>query len=175
MKPLSERLDAIPWPRAKARERALHKFARTDGNVVPSFSEIPSGFVHREIDPLNAFPVVDVVAADVARSGRPALIVTGGLGQHNAVIVVEDGVARDVAADFGLEGLSDRPVYGITVADIDNDGEDEIVMTEHTGIVVYSRGPGDRRYERSDLDIELPDRSLPIAVAFGDTLSLIHI
>ena len=169
MKPLSERLDAIPWPRAKARERALHKFARTDGNVVPSFSEIPSGFVHREIDPLNAFPVVDVVAADVARSGRPALIVTGGLGQHNAVIVVEDGVARDVAADFGLEGLSDRPVYGITVADIDNDGEDEIVMTEHTGIVVYSRGPGDRRYERSDLDIELPDRSLPIAVAFGDT------
>ena len=175
MKPLSEMLDSVPWPRAKARERALVEFARTEGNVVPSFTEIPSGFEHREIHPLNAFPVVDVVAVDVTRSGTPALIVTGGLGQHNAVLVVEDRATRDVAYEFGLEGLSDRGVYGITVADIDNDGEDEIVMAEHTGIAVYSRGPGETKYERTELDVELADRSLPLAVAFGDTRGTGHL
>ena len=169
MKPVSELLDELPWPRAKRRDLALSHFAKTDGNIVPSFSEIPSGFEHKATDPRNGFPVIDVVALDVAHVGTPALLVTGGLGQQNALIMIDDGVARNVAHEFGLEGLSDRAAYGIAVADIDGDGQDEIVIAEHTGIVVYSRRSGQTKYERSDLDVELPDRALPLAVTFGDT------
>lgn len=167
MKSLSERLDVLPWPRAKAREEALQAFV-ADGNVVPTFSEISSRFEHLRV-PKRSFPALDVVAADVAGRGTPQILVTGGVGQHNAVLVVSNGSVIDIAYDLGLEGLADRAVYAIAIADIDNDGEDEIIMAEHTGIVVYSRDPNELRYQRSTLDVDLPDRALPLSLTFGDT------
>ena len=167
-KSLSERLVHLPWPRAEERAEAVAEFSRTEGTVVPSFSEISSRFEHLR-DPGKAFPALEVVAVDVTRSGTPAILISGGVGQHNAVIVVHNGATNDIAYDLGLEGLTDRAVYGIAVADIDNDGEDEIIMAEHTGIVVYSRDPGEIKYERSTLDVELPNKALPLSLTFGDT------
>ncbi len=167
-KSLSELLLPLPWPRARERAEAMTRFAQVEGNVVPTFTEISSRFEHQR-EPGKAFPALEVVAVDVTRSGTPAILISGGAGQHNAAIMVRNGTTRDVAYDVGLEGLADRAVYGIAVADIDNDGEDEIIMAEHTGIVVYSRQPGEMRYERSTLDVDLPDRALPLSLTFGDT------
>ncbi len=168
MTPLSKRLDSLSWPRSLERERAVEAFARTTGNIVPEFSEISSRFDHQAVKK-RSFPAADVIAVDVTRNGTPELLVTGGVGQYNALIEVANRTTRDIAHDVGLEGLVDRAAYGIAVGDIDNDGEDEILMAEHSGIAVYSRRPGEMRYERRSLAVELPDRALPLSITLGDT------
>ena len=162
---------SIPTLGKRHRDKALAAFQKQDGNVVPTFTEVANGFEHLLEDVHDSFPALDVKALDVTRTGSNALLVTGGLGQHNALIVVEDGRVTDVAGEYGLEGPLDQAAYGIAVGDIDNDGEDEILIGMENGIYLYSRSPDATAYTEKKLDIELPepDRVLPLSITLADT------
>ncbi len=161
----------IPTPGKHRREKAVREFAAQEGNVVPTFTELPNFFVHRIEDIHESFPALDVKAIDVTGSGTPGVLVTGGLGQHNHLIVLKDGKATDIAGDYGLQGPIDQAAYGIAIGDIDNDGEDEILIGMEDGIYLYSRSPGSDRYTEEKLGIELPepDRALALSLALSDT------
>ena len=111
-------LSVLPTPKKMMREKALKKFAQEDGNIVPTFSEIKNDFVHSLDDVLVSFPAVDVKVTDATRTGKAAVLVTGGLGQHNALFVIEDGKAKDIAKDYGLEGPTDQAAYGLSLIHI---------------------------------------------------------
>ena len=162
---------SIPTLGKRHREKALKAFQEQSGNVVPTFTELSNGFEHLLEDVHDSFPALDVKAVDVARNGTNALLVTGGLGQHNSLIVVEGGQAKDIAGEYGLEGPLDQAAYSIAIGDIDNDGEDEILIGMENGIYLYSRSTSSTAYSERKLDIELPepDRVLPLSIALADT------
>ena len=164
-------IKSIPTLGKRHREKALAAFRKEDGNIVPTFTELPNDFVHVLEDVHDSFPALDVKAVDVTNTGSKALLVTGGLGQHNALFTVSDGTVTDVAGEYGLEGPLDQAAYGIAIGDIDNDGEDEILIGMENGIYLYSRPPGAKSYTEKKLDIELPepDRVLPLSIALADT------
>ena len=166
------RLEAIPTPGKRHRDKMLKGFVKDDSNIVPTFTEAPNDFVHQLEDVMVSFPGLDVKATNATRrSDKPAVLVTGGLGQHNALIVIEDGKAVDVAEQYGLQGPLDQAAYGIVVGDIDNDGEEEILVGMESGIYLYSRSADSDRYTEERLDIELPEaeRAIPLSLALADT------
>ena len=160
---------SLPSVGKKLRARDLKAFAKHKGNIVPTFTELAHSFEHTLAKWPISFPALDVRAVHATRRDTPDVLVTGGLGQHNALIVIEDGQARDTAHDFGLAGPLDEAGYSIVVGDIDNDGEDEILIGSDSGIYLYSRSPGEQRYTEERLDVELPDRAIASEMVLGDT------
>lgn len=168
---------SIPTPGKHRREKIIKEFAAQEGNVVPTFTELANDFEHLLEDVHDSFPALDVKALDVSRNGTNAVLVTGGLGQHNALITIEDGKAKDIAGEYGLEGPLDQAAYGIAIGDIDNDGEDEILIGMESGIYLYSRSPESHSYTETRVDIELPDpeRSLALSMNLADTRKSGHL
>ena len=162
---------SIPTLGKKLRERAIKAFGKHKGNLIPTFTEVANDFDHMLAKWPGAFNALDVKATNVRRGTSSEALITGGLGQHNSLIAVEDGVVKDLAEEYGLLGKADEAAYSIVVGDIDNDGEDEILIGTDSGIYVYSRSAETARYSEEKLDIVLPDtgRSNPMAMTLGDT------
>ncbi len=162
---------SIPTPGKRLREKSVKAFAKHKGNVVPTFTELSNDFEHVLAKWPEAFNALDVKATNARRAAPSEALITGGIGQHNALIAVEDGRVRDLAEEYGLRGRADEAAYSIAVGDIDNDGEDEILIGTDSGVYVYSRSAGTDRYSEEKLDIELPDtgRSNPTTLVLGDT------
>ncbi len=51
-------------------------------NVVPTFTEIESGYTHNHTD-ISTYPMVDAVALDITGDGSKEILVTGAKGQDN--------------------------------------------------------------------------------------------
>ena len=162
-------LGKIPTIGKKARAKAVKAFGKHKGNVVPTFTEVSSGFEHILLKWPDSFPALELGSLNARRSAIPEVFVTGGVGQPNALIALVDGKAVDLAADFGLQGPRDEGAYDVVIGDIDNDGEDEILVGMDSGIYLYSRSPGEDRYTESRLDIELPDRANAASMTLADT------
>ena len=151
---------SIPTLGKKLRERAIKAFGKHKGNLIPTFTEVANDFDHMLAKWPGAFNALDVKATNVRRGTSSEALITGGLGQHNSLIAVEDGVVKDLAEEYGLLGNANEAAYSIVVGDIDNDGEDEILIGTDSGIYVYSRSAGTARYSEEKLDIVLPDTCL---------------
>ena len=160
---------AAPTVGKKLREKAIKAFAKHKGNVVPTFTEVSNDFTHSLAKWPISFNVLDAKHTNVTPAPTAEVLITGGLGQHNALIAVENGVATDLAADYGLLGNSEEAAYSIVAGDIDNDGEDEILIGTDSGIYLYSRTSKSESFTETKLDVELPDRAIAVSMTLGDT------
>jgi len=160
---------SIPTIGKKRRAKAIKAFAKHEGNIVPTFTEVPNRFEHTLAKWPTSFNVLDAVATNVRRTNASEILITGGLGQFNALLAVENGVATDLTEEYGLAGNPAEAAYSIVTGDIDNDGEDEILIGTDSGIYLYSRAPGETRYTESKLGIELPNRAIATTMTLADT------
>ena len=85
---------SIPTPGKKLRERAIKAFGKHKGNLIPTFTEVANDFDHMLAKWPGAFNALDVKATNVRRGTSSEALITGGLGQHNSLIAVEDGVSK---------------------------------------------------------------------------------
>lgn len=150
-------------------------FLKNPANIIPTFKEIDSGFHHKQQMQKLTHDALDVISFHPEKGGLPAVMITGARGQDNGVLMLKDGRMVDVAAEYGLGGITEETAYGLLAADIDGDGEDEILVTQDSGVYVYSRNPGEKKYVRSQLDVKIPDRQLPLSIAAADTRKSGHL
>ena len=159
----------VPTVGKKLREKAIKAFAKHEGNVVPTFTEVQNQFEHTLAKWPTSFNVLDAKATNVTGGSTSEILITGGLGQFNALIALENGVAKDLTDEYGLSGNPSEAAYSIVVGDIDNDGDDEILIGTDSGIYLYSRTLGSGPFTETKLDIELPNRSIAVSMTLGDT------
>jgi hypothetical protein len=152
---------------------AAWRFQR-DGNPIPRFEELESRFVHEYLHDGTDHAIMGVAELAFGESGGKAVIVTGGKGQANAVLSIQNGRVRDVAAELGLEGNREA-TYGVTVADIDGDGVDEILFAQESGVYIYTKEPGEERYTARRLEVDMPENGVPLGVAAADTRKSGHL
>jgi hypothetical protein len=154
---------------------ATRNFIQDPKNVIPVFSELQSGYAHGFKEDNTYQAVMGVIELNLDQDGTKAIMVTGAKGQSNGVIVIDGGVAKNIAAELGLEGDLNEATYGLVSGDIDGDGQDEIIAAQESGIVVFSRKKGENRYTSRKLDISMPEFGVPLHIALADTRKSGHL
>ncbi|MCB2130767.1 MAG: VCBS repeat-containing protein [Rhodobacteraceae bacterium] len=149
----------------------VRRFLADRANALPRFREVPTPFVHQQPDVHGTHAVLDVIALTPSPSHGAGIFVTGGKGQHNALLVQKDDRFVDVAAEFGLLGPMDQAVYGALLADIDGDGVEELLIAQDSGVYIHERSAPDGAFRlRRRLDeAVIPDRNVPLSIAAADT------
>ncbi len=149
-------------------KNAYASFAAQKDNIVPTFTELESGFRHVHTDH-HAQPMIDMIVFDPAGDGSQAVMVTGANGQADSVLIYENGSMKDVAKALGLEGRINDSSYGLAAADIDGDGLQEVIVARQSGIYIYSRNQGSPMYTETKVDLPLPPDATVVDVAASDT------
>lgn len=153
---------------------ARNHFLAQPGNVIPKFAELPSPRSHiYDASRKDTHPVLDLIRVQLEQDGPPMFMVTGGRGQFNGVYALESGTLVDKAAQYGLEGPKDEPVYGLGSADLDGDGHAEVLMALTDRILLYRKG-ADGRYKAETLPVTIPKNQVPLSFAIADTRNTGH-
>jgi tetratricopeptide (TPR) repeat protein len=100
-----------------------------------------------------------VVVLDYDGDGKPDLFLAGAVvekGQVRDLLLHNDGEGRfrDVTAAAGL--AAPRPTLGCCVADLDNDGRPDLLLTG-VGVLKMFRNTGDGKFEDVTSKVKLPD------------------
>lgn len=149
-------------------KNAYATFVAEKNNVVPTFTELQSGYRHAFTDH-NAQPMMDLIVFDPKGDGSQAVMVTGAKGQPDGVLIYEKGSMKNVAKELGLEGQINDSSYGLAAADIDGDGLQEVIVARQTGVYIYSRTQDDPMYTETKVDLPLPPDATAVDVAVSDT------
>jgi hypothetical protein len=141
---------------------AVNKFEKT--NVIPMFAKVPTDFSHAYTD-TDTFPKVDAVALDRRGDGNIEIFVTGGAGQDNALLSYQDGSMINSITDSGLSQIPEA-TYGLEIADMDNDGDTDIITAQHNGVFLYTNNNG--TFTPKQIPVALEELTVPLDVSAGD-------
>ncbi|MEH6633552.1 MAG: FG-GAP and VCBS repeat-containing protein [Halopseudomonas aestusnigri] len=146
-------------------KRAVIEFKENKSNVVPIFSEVPTGYIHAFSDEIT-FPMIDVVSLDVNGNGTEELLVTGAMNQDNAVLTMKDGKLIDIVTETGLSQIKEA-TYGFEVSDIDADGDLDVISAQHNGIFIFYNENG--YFSAKQVHVPLEEDSIALDIAAADT------
>lgn len=108
---------------------------------------------------------------DYNNDGWIDIYLTGGDNRRDALFRNnQDGTFTDVAFDAGFGATHSIPTYGVATADIDNDGDrDVLITTERTFPSLLMLNNGDGTFTNISNQAGIDDRDMDShAVAFGD-------
>jgi hypothetical protein len=134
-----------------------------DGVTLPRFEELPVDFAHRW-DRATSHHLTGAAVLDVDGDGRQEIFAGCGAGQPDALLSLRDGRLTDRIAGTGLE--SQGATYGSCASDLDADGDVDLIVARNDGLTLHVREGGVFRTRR--LPVELPEHSVPLAVAVSD-------
>lgn len=129
----------------------------------PRFEAVAVDFAHRW-DHATSHHLTGAAVLDVDGDGRDEIFVGGGAGQPDALLRLRDGRLVDEIAGTGLSSTSAS--YGSCAVDLDADGDVELLVARNDGVTLYVNDGG--VFEARHLPIELPEHSVPLAIAASD-------
>jgi len=133
-------------------------------NLVPTFTELETGYEHVYSDIDKTFPMVDVISLDTNNDGTNELLVTGAAGQNNVVLSYNEGRLTPVD-DTGLTDTIEA-TYGLEVTDIDNDGDDDVISAQQNGVFMYTNDNGN--FTPVQLPLEMEPNTIAFEITAGD-------
>jgi len=133
------------------------------GVALPRFDEVAVDFAHRW-DRKTSHHLTGAAVLDVDRDGREEIFVGGGAGQRDALLGLQDGRLVDRIEGTGLSSLV--ATYGSCAIDLDGDGDVDLVVARNDGLTLYLNEGG--RFRAQPLSVDLPENSVPLAVAASD-------
>jgi hypothetical protein len=133
------------------------------GVALPRFEEVPVDFAHRW-DHETSHHLTGAAVLDVDGDGREEIFAGGGAGQPDALLALEGGRLVDRIEGTGLSSLA--ATYGSCAIDLDGDADVDLVVTRNDGLTLYLNEGG--RFRAQPLTVELPEHSVPLAVAAAD-------
>jgi hypothetical protein len=87
-------------------------------------------------------PVGDLAVSDLDEDGNPDVVGTDGGAESRIVVLLGDGTGAFTEG----EGLTATHVTSLTIADLDGDGHQDVVLRASAGLV-WARGDGQGRFE----------------------------
>ncbi|HEX5065601.1 MAG TPA: CRTAC1 family protein [Myxococcota bacterium] len=131
--------------------------------ALPRFEEVPVDFAHRW-DHATSHHLTGAAVLDVDGDGRQEVFAGGGAGQPDALLALEDGRLVDRIEGTGLSSLA--ATYGSCAIDLDGDADVDLVVARNDGLTLYLNEGG--RFRAQPLAVDLPENSVPLAVAAAD-------
>ena len=134
-----------------------------DGVALPRFESVPVDFAH-SWDHVTSHHLTGAAVLDVDGDGRDEIFAGGGAGQPDALLALRDGRLVDHIAGTGLSSLA--ATYGSCSIDLDGDADVDLVVARNDGLTLYLNEGG--HFRAQPLPVELPESSVPLAVAAAD-------
>jgi hypothetical protein len=133
------------------------------GVAEPRFEAVDVDFAHRWNREL-AHHLTGAAVLDLDGDGREEIFVGGSAGQPDALLALVDGRLVDRIDGTGLSSL--EATYGSVAIDLDADADVDLVVARNDGLTLYVNEGG--RFTGRHLPVQLPENSVPVAVAAGD-------
>ena len=142
---------------------SIRHIASTEG--LSAFEEIPVEFHHQWQAETGPYPFSGATVIDIENDGRPRIFIGGGRGQDDVLLSFEKDRLVDHIKETGLSE-KDYATYGAATADLDNDGDADLLVARENGLFAYKNRYG--RFTKYKLKLTLPEDSEIFSIAIAD-------
>lgn len=147
---------------------------KTDGNIdydvstqgvdIPKFTavDIPFDQAH---DNVTTLPFAAGAVIDIDGDGIEELFLGGSRAQQDGLFRF-DGTGFAQINDSGITKQGGEASHGATVLDVDNDGDDDLLVARTDGIWLHTNDGG--KFATSQLDASIPEGTTPLGIGVAD-------
>lgn len=112
-------------------------------------------------------PFTGAAAIDVDGEGKDELFVGGAAGQSDVLLHLDNGKLVDGQIGTGLSPQPKPSTYGVTAADLNNDGRTDLLIARGDGVTLYLN-EGERRFSAHKITYRMPKDAVPFHVSVAD-------
>lgn len=137
----------------------------TEGVEIPTYDTIELDFEH-QYNSKKSIQVLGAAIIDLDNKGAEELFIGGGKGQEDVLYRFEDGAFKDITSEANLSKGTEEATLSSVSLDIDNDGDDDLIISRSFGIWIYTNDGG--KLTGKKLELPLHEDTSPISVAVCD-------
>ena len=136
----------------------------TEGIAIPEYSEIEMDFTHKYVGATSMQATGGAIIN--LDDGVEELFLCGGENQDDAIFRYEDGQFKNITSEVGYQKDSEMASMSSTSLDVDNDGDNDLIVTRTKGIWLYTNDGG--KLSGQKLDAPMDDKTTPLSIAVVD-------
>lgn len=129
---------------------------------IPTYSEVSLDHKH-SYNGKKYLPILAAAAIDTDNDGVSELFLGGGENQNDRIYVYKNN-QFEVLKDIKKDG--DDSTYGASVADFNNDGQDDLLIARESGGYLLTNNGGE--FTQTKIELFLNEKSRAISFALGD-------
>jgi enediyne biosynthesis protein E4 len=137
----------------------------TTGLTIPKFSEVEIDFLHN-YDKATSIQTAAGAIINLDNQGAEELFLGGGQGQPDKLFRFIDGTFVDITAETGFVKSDDAATMSAVSLDVDQDGDDDLIVTRSTSIWLYTNQDG--KFTGRNLNVPIDKDTTPLSVAVAD-------
>lgn len=154
---------AIYWLAASDRANAYP--VSLDDLIVPEFTQQTIAF-EPSFDKTRTLPFAAGSVIDIDNDGTEEVFFGGGMDQQDAFYRFEKGQFTDITATTDWAKPIAEKTFSAVSLDLDRDGDNDMLVTRHSGVYLYRNNQAKFTAEKLNLDIDA--KTVPLSVAVGD-------
>lgn len=148
-----------------ANDRAIDYQVDISGVDIPTFTEQFIDF-QPTYDATKTLPFTASAVIDIDGDGVEELFLGGGINQNDAIFKYVDDQFLDITAELGWQKAIPDKTFGSVSLDLDNDGDNDLLIARQSGVWLYLNDQG--KFSGEKLDLEFDSKSVPLSVAVSD-------
>lgn len=137
----------------------------TDGVEIPEYDTIELNFEH-QYNAKKSIQVLGAAILNLDNQGAEELFIGGGKGQADIIYRFEDNAFKDITTEANLSKTNGEATLSAVSLDIDNDGDDDLIISRSFSIWIYTNDAG--KLTGKKLELPLHQDTSPISVAVCD-------
>ena len=137
----------------------------TENVTIPKFTELEMDFEHH-YESATSIQTAGGAIVNVDNQGAEELFLGGGQGQPDKIFRFDGGKFVDITSEVGFEKTEDDATLSATSLDVDQDGDDDLIVTRSTNIWLYTNNNG--KFTGANLNVPIAKDTSPLSIAVAD-------
>ena len=137
----------------------------TENVTIPKFTEMEIDFEHH-YEKATSIQTSGGAIVNVDNQGAEELFLGGGEGQDDKIFRFQGGKFVDITSEVGFEKTEDDATLSATSLDVDQDGDDDLIVTRSTNIWLYTNDGG--KFTGTNLNVPIAKDTSPLSIAVTD-------
>ena len=136
----------------------------TEGVTIPTYSEIEIDFLHNYVGKTSMQATGGAIFN--LDDGVEELFLCGGENQDDAIFRFADGKFKNVTSEVGYTKETKMASMSATSLDVDDDGDNDLIVTRTKGIWLYTNNGGKLKGQK--LEAPMDEYTTPLSIAVAD-------